>query len=60
LQSEWKEFGSDAFEFKELEILEPGDDPAYNPAEDLQVLEDLWVEKLKPFEEKGYNKPLKR
>lgn len=56
LQREWKEFGSEAFEFKELEILEPEDDPAYDPAEDLQVLEDLWVEKLKPFEEKGYNK----
>ncbi len=30
LQSEWKEFGSEAFEFKELEILEPEDDPAYD------------------------------
>ena len=47
------------FEFKELEIIKPADDPAYNPAEDLHVLEELWIEKLSPFNDKGYNKPPK-
>lgn len=56
LQKEWKEFGSEAFVFEELEILEPLDDPGYDPAEDLKFLEDLWTEKLKPYGEKGYNK----
>ncbi|MFA5906226.1 MAG: GIY-YIG nuclease family protein [Desulfobacula sp.] len=56
LQREWKEFGPEAFEFKELEILDPKDDPMYDPAEDLRVLEELWVEKLNPFDEKGYNR----
>lgn len=58
LQREWKEFGPEAFEFKELEILDPKDDPMYDPAEDLRVLEELWVEKLNPFDEKGYNRLL--
>ena len=57
LQEEWKEFGPEAFVFKELEILKPLDEPNYNPAEDLRFLEELWTEKLKPYGEKGYNKP---
>lgn len=57
LQKEWNRFGPERFEFKELERLEPADDPAWDPAEDLKVLEDLWLEKLTPFNEKGYNQP---
>ena len=57
--TEWKQFGSENFEFKELEILEPADDPSYDPAEDLDVLEALWIEKLTPFGDKGYSKPPK-
>jgi len=59
LQEEWRRFGPEAFEFTELELLEPMDDPAYNPAKDLRVLEELWIEKLSPFGDKGYNKPPK-
>ena len=57
LQEEWKEFGPEAFVFEDLEFLEPLDDPDYDPADDLRFLEELWMEKLKPFGEKGYNKP---
>lgn len=56
LQKEWKQFGSDAFEFKELEVLKPLDDQAYDPSEDLNILEELWIEKLEPYGDKGYNK----
>ena len=59
LQKEWNQFGPEVFEFKEIEILEPKDDPAYDPTEDLHVLEELWTEKLSPFGDKGYNKPPK-
>lgn len=55
LQDEWERFGSDAFEFKELEILKPLDDPAYDSSEDLKILEALWAEKLTPYGDKGYN-----
>jgi len=55
LQSDWKELGADAFEFELLEPLEPRDDPSYDHASDLEVLEDLWLEKLEPYGDKGYN-----
>jgi len=56
LQEEWKQFGPDAFEFKELEILKPLEDPNYDPAQDLHFLETLRAERLKPYGDKGYNK----
>jgi hypothetical protein len=39
-----------------LEYLKPGDDPDYDVRGDLDVLEELWLEKLEPYGEKGYNK----
>ena len=58
LQKEWDQFGPEAFEFLEFELLEPAhDNPACNPADDIRILEELWLEKLSPFGDKGYNKP---
>ena len=60
LQEDWKRFGADAFTFEVLEDLEaPDDSPDHNPKEDLVALEELWIEKLSPFGDKGYNKPPK-
>ena len=56
LQTEWNQLGSDAFEFEVLEVLEPIDDPAYDPEEDLKFLEIYWIEKLMPYGDRGYNK----
>jgi len=39
-----------------LDQLEPKEDPAYNYTDDLTVLLELWLEKLQPFEDRGYNK----
>ena len=55
LQKDWNEFGDRSFEFETLEPVEPRDDPNYNYAADLEVLEDLWLEKLEPYDSKGYN-----
>lgn len=55
LQADWQEFGVDAFEFEVLDILEPSDQLDYDPADDLRALEEMWLEKLSPFEEHGYN-----
>ena len=59
LQEEWHRFGPEMFEFKELELLDPSDDPEYDATEDLHTLEELWLEKLSPFGDKGYNRPPK-
>lgn len=55
LQADWNEFGEAAFEFETLEPVEPRSDEKYDYAADLEVLEDLWLEKLAPYGEKGYN-----
>lgn len=56
LQEEWNRFGADAFEIEVLDTLTPPETPDYNPADDLKVLEDLWLDRLQPFDDKGYNK----
>jgi hypothetical protein len=46
LQRDWAELGPDAFEFETLDRLEPRDESAYDPTEDLRVLKEMWLEKL--------------
>ena len=57
LQQDWDAFGADAFAFETLDLLAPADAPGYDPTDDLRVLEDLWLDKLQPFGERGYNAP---
>jgi group I intron endonuclease len=57
LQRDWNELGADAFELETLDVLEPRDVPGYDPREDLAALERLWLEKLEPFGDSGYNGP---
>jgi len=56
LQTDWNDLGETAFEFETLEPVEPRDDQNYNYAADLETLEDLWLEKLEPYGDNGYNK----
>lgn len=46
LQRDWQEHGAAAFAFEVLDRLEPRDDPASDPAADLRVLKEMWIEKL--------------
>ena len=56
LQRDWNALGPDAFAFEVLDTLTPpADAPDYDPAGDLRVLEALWLERLAPYEERGYN-----
>jgi alkanesulfonate monooxygenase SsuD/methylene tetrahydromethanopterin reductase-like flavin-dependent oxidoreductase (luciferase family) len=57
LLADWKALGKDAFLFEILDTLEPSDEPNYDAKEDLEVLEALWLEKLQPYGDKGYNTP---
>lgn len=59
LQQDWNRYGPENFTYSILGELEPVDDLSFNYKEDLQVLEALWHEKLQPYQEKGYHKPLK-
>jgi len=55
LQKEWAEFGPEAFEFEILDTLTPPEGAQYDPKDDLRALEQLWLDKLSPFGECGYN-----
>lgn len=59
LQEEWNRYGEDAFVFEVLEVLEEKKDGYFDKAEELEKLEEKWIEKLQPFGERGYNQPHK-
>ena len=56
LQNDYNTFGADKFVFEILDYLEPKEGVNYDYTQDLSALEELWVEKLQPFGEKGYNR----
>jgi len=55
MQKDWNRFGADAFVFEILEKVRVSDDPDFNADDELTLLEQIWVEKLQPFGERGYN-----
>ena len=55
LAHEWKEMGELSFVIEVTDELKPVDDPAYDYKDDLKALEAMWLEKLKPFGERGYH-----
>lgn len=57
LQSDWINLGAASFEFEILEELVPPDDPRFDQKKELEFMEKLWLEKLQPFGENGYNEP---
>lgn len=46
LQADWNAHGADAFVFEVLDTIEPPETPGYDPADDLRVLEAMWLERL--------------
>ncbi|MFH1279400.1 MAG: GIY-YIG nuclease family protein [Candidatus Eisenbacteria bacterium] len=56
LQEDWNEFGADRFVFEILESVEVRDDPGFRVEDELSLLEEIWIEKLRPFDEAGYNR----
>ena len=55
LQADWHELGSNNFAFEIVDELRPG--AGDDPRAEVETLEKLWLEKLKPFGERGYNEP---
>ncbi|MCM3871088.1 MAG: GIY-YIG nuclease family protein [Pyrinomonadaceae bacterium] len=58
LQSDWALLGSQNFAFEILEEFTPPDDSQIDEAKELSFMEKLWLEKLRPFAERGYNEPI--
>lgn len=55
MQKDFDEIGEEGFSFEILDYLKPKEDLSYDYTEDLKILEEMWLEKMRPFNEKGYN-----
>ena len=55
LQADWNEFGSDNFAFEIVDELSPRAGTEVEYRAEVTFLEELWLEKLRPFGERGYN-----
>ncbi|RPH35962.1 DUF2087 domain-containing protein [bacterium] len=60
LQEDWKQYGPDNFLFEIVETVKVKDDPNFNIVDELTLLEQIWLEKLQPYGEKGYMLPGER
>jgi group I intron endonuclease len=56
LQGDYNRFGEENFDFEVVDYLEPNDGPDHDYTDDLAALEEMWLEKLQPYGEKGYNR----
>lgn len=54
LQADWDRLGADAFVIEVLDTLDPSEDPDSDPAEELQELLEMWIEKLGVPAERRY------
>jgi group I intron endonuclease len=55
MQKDFNEVGENAFSFDILDYLEPKQDLNFDYTEELRMLENMWLGKLQPYNEKGYN-----
>jgi biotin operon repressor len=59
LQEDWDRLGPDAFVFEVLDVVKMKDDPAFDIEGALSLLEEKWIEQVRPLES-GYNKDYRK
>ncbi len=55
LQKDWDTYGQEAFVFEILDTVTVKDEPGFDVSGELALLEEIWSEKLDPFDDRGYN-----
>jgi hypothetical protein len=60
LQADYARLGEERFSFEVLDSLEPKKETGDDPAADLKTLEEMWLDRLQPYDDKGYHKRKKR
>lgn len=60
LQKDWNEFGSENFSYEILDEIKESKDKPIDYKKEIKTLEDMIINDLQPFEEKGYNKKPKK
>lgn len=56
LKEDLARYGPENFVLEALDRLKPVEEPGYDYREDLKALEALYLEKLRPYGDRGYNK----
>jgi hypothetical protein len=56
LQDDYNRAGEGDFAFEVLDYLKPREDPTIDYADELKLLEEMWLEKLQPYGDKGYHR----
>lgn len=56
LQRDWKKFGPENFQYEILEEIKQTEDSPFDYRKDIRALEEMIVEELQPFDNRGYNK----
>jgi hypothetical protein len=54
LQQDFRSFSSEQFSYEVLDTLEPKTETGYDNTQELKILEEMWMEKLQPYGERGY------
>ena len=57
LQRDWNECGADTFVIEVLDTLESSEESQTSRLDELRILEQMWLERLEPYGERGYNRP---
>lgn len=57
LQEDWNRYGAPSFRFEILAELKIKEGEAVDMKKELAGLEEMWLEELRPYGERGYNKP---
>ncbi len=55
LQKEWNEYGAENFVYEILEEIKQSDDKPVDYNKEIKILEEMIIEELQPYENKGYN-----
>jgi group I intron endonuclease len=54
LQKDYNQYGENNFSFEVLDYLKPTENQK-DYSDELKLLEEMWLNKLKPYEDKGYH-----
>ena len=57
LAQDWVEHGETNFLFEVLDMVKPSEDPAFNAAQELEMLVSLWRQEIPCCGELGYDEP---
>jgi hypothetical protein len=57
LSRDWQALGEENFAIEVIDELALVDEPDHDYASELRALEDLWMEKLQPYGNRGYHRP---